>query len=227
MLVSALVTLLVAGLGYLLPESLAGTLIGLCFLFATFWLVLRDRAPGSERHYGLALGGLLDPKPIRLGELLHNALSASLWGFGLALLFFPPFWLGYVHWYGPARDFSPATGGLELLDIFFRQLSGVALPEEAFYRGYLQTSLDKRWPPRFRILGADVGLALFVTSLVFAAGHVLTEPFLGRLAVFFPSLLFGWLRLKTGGIGASMVFHAACNSFSWYLGRGYGLISDS
>jgi membrane protease YdiL (CAAX protease family) len=39
--------------------------------------------------------------------------------------------------------------------------------------------------------------------------------------VFFPSLVFGWLRAKTGGIGAAVLFHAACNIFSAYLSAGY------
>ena len=107
------------------------------------------------------------------------------------------------------------------------RLAVVALPEEAFYRGYLQTALDKIWRPRLNVFGARVGIGLLVASAVFAVGHVLTEPYLGRLAVFFPALVFGWLRAKTGGIGPGVAFHAACNCFAWVLGRGYGLLSDS
>jgi membrane protease YdiL (CAAX protease family) len=44
------------------------------------------------------------------------------------------------------------------------------------------------------------------------------------LSVFFPSLLFGWLRARTGGIGASVFFHALCNLFAAYLARSYGLL---
>ena len=227
LVVGIFVTLFVAALGYLLPDSLAGTLIGLCFLIATYLLVLQGRAPGSERQYGLALGGLLDPEPLAWRELARSATRASAWAVGFALLCFPLFWIGYVRWYGASGDFVHSVGPLEAINVFLLQWSGVALPEEAFYRGYLQTSLDRVWRPRFKVFGAEVGAALVVTSLVFSVGHVLTEPYIGRLAVFFPSLLFGWLRAKTGGIGASMLFHAACNGFAWYLGRGYGLISDS
>ena len=42
-------------------------------------------------------------------------------------------------------------------------------------------------------------------------------------AVFFPALVFGWLRARTGGIGASMLFHALCNVYSQALGRGFGV----
>ena len=66
---------------------------------------------------------------------------------------------------------------------------------------------------------------LILTCAAFALGHVLTEPNPGRLAVFFPALVFGWLRARTGGVGASIVFHALCNLFASTLGRGYGLFS--
>ena len=49
------------------------------------------------------------------------------------------------------------------------------------------------------------------------------EPLPARLAVFFPALLFGWLRARTGGIGASVCLHAICNVYSQMLGRGYGV----
>jgi hypothetical protein len=52
---------------------------------------------------------------------------------------------------------------------------------------------------------------------------VLTQPFIARLAVFFPALVFGWLRARTGGIGAGVIYHAACNLFASYLGESYGL----
>jgi membrane protease YdiL (CAAX protease family) len=104
------------------------------------------------------------------------------------------------------------------------QLLVIALPEEAFYRGYLQTSLERELNKSISILGARVGLGLVLTSAIFAVGHLLTELSPARLAVFFPSLVFGFLRARSGGIGASLLFHAMCNLFSAYLLRSYGLM---
>jgi membrane protease YdiL (CAAX protease family) len=73
------------------------------------------------------------------------------------------------------------------------------------------------------MLGAQLGWSTPVTSAVFALGHFLTEPHPQRLAVFFPSLLFCWLRSRTGGIGAAILLHAMANLFSSTLGRSYGL----
>ncbi len=61
-----------------------------------------------------------------------------------------------------------------------------------------------------------------MTSAIFALGHLLTIHDPGRLAVFFPSLVFGWLRARTGGVGASIAFHALCNLFSATLLQAYG-----
>ncbi len=109
------------------------------------------------------------------------------------------------------------------LDRSAGQLLVIALPEEAFFRGYLQSALDGRWGARWRIFGAELGPGWLVSAVIFAVGHLLTIEQRGRLAVFFPALAFGWLRARTRGIGAGMVFHAACNLLSTVLAFGYGL----
>ena len=91
------------------------------------------------------------------------------------------------------------------------QLFGVALPEEVFYRGYLQTRLDDVFPRRRRVLGADVGASVVVTSLIFVAGHLVVHPQPYQLAIFFPSLVFGWLRVRSDGLLAPVLYHALCN----------------
>ncbi|MFN7132209.1 MAG: myxosortase MrtX [Myxococcales bacterium] len=86
----------------------------------------------------------------------------------------------------------------------------VALPEEFFYRGYMQTRLRDAWPGGREVLGARLGRAFWVTQALFAVGH-LAEPYPWRLGVFFPSLVFGWMRERTGTITSSTIFHALAN----------------
>jgi hypothetical protein len=112
---------------------------------------------------------------------------------------------------------------MDVVNETFGQVVIIALPEEAFYRGYLQSRLDDAFPWRVRLLGAKVGVGLLVGSVIFALGHFATIREPTRLAVFFPSLVFGWLRARTKGIGAGIAFHASCNLFSELLGRGYHL----
>jgi len=90
----------------------------------------------------------------------------------------------------------------------------VALPEEMFFRGYLLQRLEARFPPRHRLAGAPVGWALLLSAVLFALGHVLVDFNPQRLAVFFPALLFGWMRARTGSLAAGAAFHAFCNLLS-------------
>lgn len=94
------------------------------------------------------------------------------------------------------------------------QVIAVALPEELFFRGYLLGRLEARFPSRRVLWGAPVGRALLVCSALFAVGHVLVDFDPQRLAVFFPALIFGWMRARTGSLLPGAVFHALCNLFS-------------
>jgi membrane protease YdiL (CAAX protease family) len=217
-----LTTVVVGLASYLLPQDYESAGVALGFLGMTYLLVLRSDDTGLIRHHGLSLGGVLEPEAIDPGRLGRDLGRALCWALGLALLCFPLFWLGYRWWYGPTGPFLAAPFGT-LGEELVGQLLVIALPEEAFYRGYLQTALDDVWRPRWRLLGAPIGWGLVVTSAFFALGHLVTEPHPNRLAVFFPALLFGWLRSRTGGIGAAVAFHALCNLFSSYLQKSYGL----
>ena len=90
------------------------------------------------------------------------------------------------------------------------QLLMVALPEEFFYRGYLQRRLRDVWPGGKIVGGSQLGPAFWLTALLFALGHLAVFE-VWRLAVFFPALLFGWLRERTGTILPGIIFHALSN----------------
>lgn len=86
-----------------------------------------------------------------------------------------------------------------------------ALPEELFFRGCLLTLLEKRFPPRRRILGGGVGWALILSSLAFGVVHLPKDGLPHELVKFFPGLLFGWLRSATGSILAGTLVHGTSN----------------
>lgn len=110
------------------------------------------------------------------------------------------------------------------------QLFFIALPEEYFYRGYLLTRLGQALRGRAgaedsrRVLGVTPENLL--TSILFGIGHLLIPVggvlLASRFSVFFPSLLFGWLREKTGGITAPVVYHAGCNMMVLVMAVHYG-----
>jgi membrane protease YdiL (CAAX protease family) len=219
--VTVVTTAVVTALSYGLPDAYQATGVGLVFLGATYVLVLR-RSSESVRRHGLSLGGLFESEPLSAPRVLRAFAGALGWALVVACAVLPPFWLGWVAFWKPGSPFVPAPIGSVLGDVLGQWLV-IALPEECFYRGYLQSELDRVWQPRVRLLGAPLGPSLVVTSALFAAGHLATEMSVNRLAVFFPSLLFGWLRSRTRGVGASIALHAACNLFAAYLARSYGL----
>lgn len=219
---ATLVTLVVAAMSHGLPLEWAGSAVGIAFLWASYRLVAHDGDLGTIRHYGLSLGGLFEPVPFDWRRAARETWIALLWALAVAAIVFPPFLVGFIGWWRPTGGFTPAPL-LPVLEETLGQIVMVALPEEAFYRGYVQTALDDRWKPRLRFLRGYLSPGIVVSSAIFAVGHVLTEPHPNRLAVFFPALLFGWLRTRTSGIGAGVFFHAFCNLYSGYLGRSFGM----
>jgi membrane protease YdiL (CAAX protease family) len=217
---SAVVTAAVTIASALLPDRFVATAVGFVFLGATWALVWRGDDARVERA-GLTLGGLVLPGALDRARLLRSAGAAVLWAVLLAAITFGPFFLGWRVFWHPKATFALHVKPWDVANEVFGQLVIIALPEEAFYRGYLQSRLDEVMPARLRVLGASVGPALVLTSVIFALGHFATIREPARLAVFFPSLVFGWLRARTGGVGAGIAFHAACNVFSELLGKGY------
>ena len=91
------------------------------------------------------------------------------------------------------------------------QLFVIALPEEFFFRGYLQTRLNQVFGRRFKLFGVETGWGLPVTALIFMIFHLIFGINLWNLGIFFPALVMGWLKDKTGSITAPTVFHALSN----------------
>ena len=90
------------------------------------------------------------------------------------------------------------------------QLLGVGLPEEFFFRGYLQSQLNRSFGRPWELLGSRVGVGLPLAAGLFALCHV---PLGGvsQLIVFFPGLLYGWLRERSDSVVVPTVYHAASN----------------
>jgi len=195
-----------------------------------------ERLPGGLPRYRLALGGVLTPDAEReapgllgaaidLGRALLRAVPTMLRELAVALavcaLIFPPFAWAFYLWNSPARPFAflPHSAFPSYL---LTQLVVVALPEEMFFRGYLQGRLEDAFPAKVRLLGADVSPAALLTqAALFGLLHFAVEVHASRLAVFFPALLFGWLASFRGGIGAAIFVHAFCNLLSDFLTRGW------
>ncbi len=158
----------------------------------------------------------------------------AAWAVAVCAMVLPPFAFAFVHFVdllprlppGVRGWLAPYTGAAHALRFALPttlsaagELAGriagnaaVALSEEYFYRGYLTLRLEESFPPRQRILGAKMGGAAVLAAALFAVGHLLV-PAPWRLAVFFPALLFAWLRARTGTVVSAAICHFFFNLF--------------
>lgn len=134
--------------------------------------------------------------PLRsLSTLLPLALAGAVVYFLWLRLPLPPGWKPGV----PLPPPSPLS--------FLLHQALVALGEEAFFRGYLHDAFARhgRNPTPW-------------TSLLFAATHVAILPSPWRALTFFPALLFGWSRERTGTVLVPAALHLAFNLLPAYFG---------
>jgi len=117
-----------------------------------------------------------------------------------------------------AGELATIVGWLSLVA---GEVLAVALPEEVFYRGYFQSRIGEATPAKWTLLGVRVGWALPIASLVFVAGHLAVRPAAWQLGIFFPGLVFGWMRLRSGSLLAPVLYHALCNLGMYVLQRSY------
>ncbi|HET9552765.1 MAG TPA: MXAN_2755 family glutamic-type intramembrane protease [Anaeromyxobacteraceae bacterium] len=215
------------------PTGLLGANLAGVAAFLFVWLPdrrLRQRGEGWDR-YGAPFHGLADARTWRsaaraLGQgLLACAVVFPLflggfWLFAEALPRLPAGLARALAPYAGAPAFTPRLPD-RLALLVLVQVLVVALPEELFYRGFLQTAWARTAPGRgVTVLGARLGRGFLWTQLLFAAGHLVSlQPW--RLATFFPGLLFGWLRERTGSVAAPVVVHALSNLFIATLERSF------
>jgi membrane protease YdiL (CAAX protease family) len=203
------ITALTWGLSLLLVEFNAGTFAVAPLLYIPLLVLLYRREPwadwgltlaGAGRGLGLTLLVVVVVFPLfALGYHAYRAVSGSVDPGSLGA----PFgWIGWL---------AHAPGAWRwVIDTLSWELLFVALPEEFFYRGYLQGRLRALFADEWRA----AGLAIVLSAACFAAHHYLLLQAPERLMVFFPALVFGWLRHASGSIVAPVCFHAACNLFA-------------
>jgi membrane protease YdiL (CAAX protease family) len=139
------------------------------------------------------------PTWTRLADVKQSMVFFLALGAGGALVFFLVSAL-------PLPLFPPSAGaGIPPLGaLLFRQMILVALPEEVFFRGYLYDAFEEKgWEP------------VTASSLLFAAGHLVIHASAYRALTFFPGIVFGWARKKTGNIYVPVLLHLLYNLFPY------------
>jgi membrane protease YdiL (CAAX protease family) len=215
----------VGGMVPLIANNL-GALVAVVFLYTPF-LVARYRRDDMLEYgfafapvkrglkFGLAVPLLIFPAFAGLFVVFYEIVCEP--GSGLASLAPPGICRSFRGWDG--IRFPPL--GLDFAELALVQFVVIALPEELLFRGCIHQLLEKAFPPKKRVLGGGIGWALVISSALFAIGHLAVAFDPRRLAVFFPGLLFGWMRSATGSIFAGVIAHATSNLFIYVLERMY------
>ena len=134
---------------------------------------------------------LIFPLVVRHKVKIRFSLKDILIGLIVSMVFIFPYYLIFG---SPHKSITAYA--------FIFQLLSVALPEEFFFRGFLQDSM-----------GRTLRVVLLV-SLMFSLAHLPKAVFLGdwtSLLSFFPSVIMGWLYVKTNNIVPGTLFHLLAN----------------
>lgn len=154
---------------------------------AFVWLPCLLAAAGRTNPERL---GLDRPSPSRDGPALLAGLGAvGVYAAAMVL----------VRGSLPACDVTALPLALAL------QVLAVALPEELFFRGYLQGELQEA-------AGPGAWWPVLAAAVVFGLAHVLVGRGLAAAVTALPGLLFGLLRRRTGTIWVPVLVHGAANT---------------
>ena len=131
--------------------------------------------------------------PILVGHRVKLSFSARdlFFGLGVSVVILVPYYLIFS---GTVRTLS--------IYLIIYQLLSISFPEEFFFRGFLQDSLGKTYK------------AVLLVSLLFALAHMPRAFFFNdwiSLLSFFPSLIMGWLYMKTDNVLPGTLFHFFAN----------------
>ena len=155
-----------------------------------------------HRTFTVLLPAYMIAVPLLLGARINVSFSARDIGLGLAVsaAVLVPFALAFTD----LAVLGTVTAHSLMVRFFL-----VALPEEAFFRGFLQ-----------EVLGNNVKGVLAV-SLLFWVAHLPSVGFQGEmtaLLTFFPSLVMGLLYMRTSNIATPAIFHLLSNvAFSAFV----------
>jgi len=85
--------------------------------------------------------------------------------------------------------------------------------EEIVFRGLIQELVHDYISPRFF---GPISVANLLTSVLFAGLHLLSQPLLWGMLVFFPSLVFGFFKDRHRSLYAPIMLHVFYNAgFLW------------
>lgn len=174
-------------------------------------LIAAAMIPTALRRRSLADIGLLMGRP-----------GLNLWVLCISCLILLPVLLGGVllfKHYHVQLPLCPIVPKEKWLSWLIYQFLYVALAEETFFRGYLQSNILRllTMATRKKLVLLEL-LSVILAAAIFALSHSVILGGAQAALTFFPGLIFGWLFIKTKSLVVPTLFHGLANS-------GYGFIA--
>lgn len=192
-------------------------------VFVTIAAFLMNYFRSPVRYYAFPAILILLPLTLDRTFSAKNLLIPSKKGFKLfffvsvgVILIYPLLFFFYWINFKNSQFIVPETS--EIFKAVSKGIMAVAvaaIPEEFFFRGYLQEHAFSQFNKKlFKI----ITLKNLFTSLLFGAVHALAFLDITRASTFFPSLLFGLFTEKSEGrIFYSISFHVISNILAFVL----------
>lgn len=142
-------------------------------------------------------------------------LSLIILGWTCGILFPLTFFgLWVLKSFGLKPPLAPALSqGRDWIFWLFYQFMYVALSEELFFRGYLQSNILRLTTPSMsRRPRLHQWTAVAVSAACFAAAHIIIQGHILSVLIFFPGLVLGWLFIRTRSLLAPILFHGLANA---------------
>ena len=137
---------------------------------------------------------LKNQEPLSMHKLLKDP------NFAFLLVAPLPFWV----WLYATQGVT----GITDLSLLMSLVVLYPIVEEIVFRGLIQPFLAKRLSQRWSVFS----LANVLTSLLFVAVHLINHPPLWALAVFGPSLVFGYSQERYNHLVAPIILHCSYNA---------------
>jgi len=184
------------------------------FVSRTAWLV----APG------ILVAAALIPTAIRRVEFARIGFNIRQMRHSLVVLgwtcivVFPALFCGLwlLKSYGLGLLLRPVLLQNQRLSAWlFYQFMYVAVAEEVFFRGFLQSNI-------LRLTSTVMGdqcrlqqwISIVLSAACFAVAHIIVQSQIISVLTFLPGLILGWLFIRTRSLLAPILFHGLANA--WY-----------
>jgi len=158
-------------------------------------------------------------RKIKLTEIGFNfghLKSALLLTLVVSLIIFPVTVIGLLilRHFNMAAPWAPQIPSGSWLNWVFYQVMYLAVAEEIFFRGYLQSTIQQIFlATSSKYLRGSTYWTIIFSAGIFALAHVLLTNNALALVTFFPGIILGWLFLRTKTVISPIIFHALANIF--------------